>query len=103
MGFLEISGADFGRGDLRSNRKHGNARALAVEQAIDEVQIAGPAAPSTNGELTCQVRFGAGRESRHLLVPDMDPFDLTLSPQSVGEAVEAIADDAIDSLDTGSR
>jgi len=72
---------------------------MAIEQAIDEVQIAGPAAAGTNGELTRQMRLGTGREGRDLLVPNVDPLDLALSPQSVGEAVEAIADNAIDPLD----
>src|ERR1700693_3125094 len=72
---------------------------MAVEQPVDEVQIAGPAAASTNGEFTGQVRFGAGREGCDLLVPDVNPLDLALSSQRVGEAVEAIADNAIDPLD----
>src|ERR1700731_4535554 len=72
---------------------------MAVEQTVDEVQIAGPAAAGTNGEFTGQVRFGAGRESCNLLVPDVNPLDLALPPQRVGEAVEAIADNAIDPLD----
>jgi hypothetical protein len=72
---------------------------MAVEQAVDEVQIAGPAAASTNGEVTRQMRLGTSREGRDLLVPDVDPLDLALSSQSVGEAVEAIADNAIDPLD----
>jgi hypothetical protein len=49
MSFLEISSADLGRRDLRRNRKHWDTRAMAVEQAVDEVQIAGPAAAGTNG------------------------------------------------------
>jgi hypothetical protein len=42
------------------------------------------------------MRLGAGRESGDLLVPDMDPIDLSLSAQGIGEAVEAIADNAED-------
>ena len=45
------------------------------------------------------MRLGTSREGRDLLVPDVDPLDLALSPQRVGEAVEAIADNAIDPLD----
>src|ERR1700733_10933240 len=99
MGLLEISGADFGRRDLRRNRKHGHARAVAVKEAVDEVQIAGATAASANGELARQMRLGAGRERGDLLVPDVDPLDLALPAQGVGEAVEAVADNAIDPLD----
>jgi hypothetical protein len=37
VGFLEIAGADFSRRDLRSYGEHGHPRAVAVEQAVDEV------------------------------------------------------------------
>ena len=45
------------------------------------------------------MRLGTGCEGRDLLVPDMDPLDLALSPQRVSEAVEAIANNAINPLD----
>ena len=99
MGLLEISGADLGRRNLGRNRKHRHPRAVAVEQAVDEVQIAGPATASANGELARQMRLGASREGGDLLVPDMDPLDFALSSQGVGKAVEAIADNAIDPFD----
>jgi len=79
MGFLEISGAEFGRRDLRCNGKHRHARPLTIEQAIDEVQIAGSAAAGTDGEVSRQVRFGTGRKGCDLLVPHMHPFDLGLA------------------------
>ena len=63
-------------------------------------QIAWTAAAGTNGKLTRQMRLGTSREGRDLLVPNMHPLDLVLSPQRVGEAVEAIADNAIDPLDS---
>ena len=103
MRFLEIAAADLGRRDVRGDREHRDARAVAVEQAIDEVQIARPAAARADGELAGQMRLGAGRERRDLLVPDMDPLDLALPAQRVGQAVEAIADDAIDPLDARRR
>src|SRR5258707_14062320 len=99
MGFLEISGAEFGRRDLRCNGKHRDARPLTIEQAIDEEQIAGSAASGADGKLSRQVRFGAGRESRDLLVPDMNPLDLALPTNRIGQPVQAVADDAINPLD----
>ena len=96
MGLLEISGADLGRRNLGRNRKHWHPRSVAVEQAVDEVQVARPATASANGEVTRKMRLGAGREGGNLLVPDMDPIDLSLSAQGIGEAVEAIADNAVD-------
>ena len=63
------------------------------------MEIAGPAAAGADGEFTRQMRFGARREGRHLLVPDMNPLDLALTAQRVGQAVQAIANDAINPLD----
>jgi len=87
MGLLEISGADLGRRDLSRNRQHWHARAVAVEQAVDEVQIAGAATASADGEFARQMRLGASRKGSDLLVPDVDPLDLALSSQSVGEGI----------------
>jgi hypothetical protein len=101
MGFLEIRGAELGRRDLRCNGKHGHARPLTIEQAIDEVQIARAATPGADRKLSCQVRLGTGRESRDLLVPYMHPFYLALAPDRIGQAVQAVADDAIYPLHAG--
>ena len=72
---------------------------MAVEQAVDEVEVAWPAATGADGEFTCQMRFGARREGRDFLVPDMNPFDLALAAKRVGQPVQAIADNAINPLD----
>ena len=99
MGLLEISRADLGRRDLRGNRKHRHARPVAVEEAVDEVQVARAATASANGEFARQMRLGASRKGSDLLVSDVDLLDLALSSQSVGETIEAIADNAVDPLD----
>src|SRR5260370_6915690 len=101
MGFLEISGAELGRRDLRRNGKHRHARPLTTEQAIDQVQIARAAAPGADTKLSRQVRLGTGRESRALLVPHMHPFYLALASDRVGQPIQAVADDAIYPLHAG--
>src|SRR6202140_4177714 len=101
MGFLEISGAEFGRGDRRRNGKHGYARALTIEQPVDEVQIAGSTASGADRKLSCQVRLGTGRKGRDLLVPHMNPFDLALAADRIGQPVQAVADDAVYPLHAG--
>src|SRR3981189_1033602 len=65
------------------------------------MQIAGAAAAGANGKLTGQMGLGTCREGRDLLVPDVHPFDLALAAQRVGEPVQAIADDAVNSLHAG--
>jgi hypothetical protein len=45
--------------------------------------------------------FGAGREGCHLLVTRMNPLDLTACANRIRDAVERIAADAVDSLNSG--
>jgi hypothetical protein len=97
MGRLEIVDADLAAGDMRGDRQHRHATALAVEQPVDQVQIARPAAARAYRELAGQMRLGAGGKRRAFLVPDVNPVDLAGAAQRVGEAVQRIADDAIES------
>lgn len=62
------------------------------------MEVAGPAAAGADGELTRQMRLGTRREGRDLLMTDMNPLDLALAPQRVGQPVQAVADDAVDTL-----
>jgi hypothetical protein len=101
MRLLEIAGADFCRRDMRRNSEHGHARAVAIEEAIDQMQIAGAAASGADRKAAGEMRLSACRECRDFLVADVHPFDLALPTQRVGETVEAIADDSIDPLDIG--
>ena len=49
------------------------------------------------------MRLGTGGEGRALFVAHMHPFNGLAAPQGVGEAVERVADNAVDSLDAGIR
>src|SRR5207245_6546234 len=99
MGFLEVGRADLPRGDVRGDREHRHARTMAIEQAVDEMQIARPTAPGADGEFAGQMRFRAGSEGGDLLVSDVDPFDLSLAANGIGEAVQAVTDDSVDAPD----
>ena len=72
---------------------------MAVEEAVDEMQVAGAAAAGADGEAAGDMGVGARGEGGDLLMPDMQPFDAAGSAQRIGEAVEAVADDAVDALD----
>src|SRR5580692_16229 len=67
---------------------------MTIEQPIDQMQIARSATASTYREIARQMRFGARRERGHLFVPDVHPLDVSATAHDVGQAVEAIADDA---------
>ena len=45
------------------------------------------------------MRFGADRKGDNLLLAHMHPLNLTLAANFVGKGVEAVANDATDSLD----
>jgi hypothetical protein len=101
MRFLEVGAADFGARDVRGDRQDRNAAALAVIQAVDEVEVAGAAAPRADGDLARQVSFRAGCEGRRLFMAHMDPVDRLLPAQRIGEAVQGVAGHAIDAPHAG--
>src|ERR1700733_11456054 len=74
---------------------------MIVEQSIDEVEIARTATSSTYRESAGELCFSAGRASRFLLVAAMDPFNLALTTDRVGDTVEAVANDAVNTLHAG--
>src|SRR5258708_37873545 len=99
MGFLEIARANLGRRNVSRDRHHGQARAVAVEQTIDQVQVARTATSGADRETTCDMRVRAGRERGDFLVPDMQPSNAAMAAQRIGEAIEAAAHDSVDALD----
>ena len=60
---------------MRGDRQHRHAAALAVEQAVDQMQVARTAAAGANRQLARQMRLGAGREGGALLMAHVDPLD----------------------------
>src|SRR5262249_56810675 len=71
---LEIAGADFRRRDLCRDGQHRQARAVAVEQAVDEMQISWSAAAGADRKLPRERRLAGSAKRRFLLVPDVNPF-----------------------------
>jgi len=63
---------------MRGDGQDRDARAMAIEEPVDEVEIARAAASGTDRERAGEVGLRPGGEGRDLLVPDMDPFDLAL-------------------------
>jgi hypothetical protein len=98
MSLLEIVRTDLHGRDLRRDRHHGNARALAVEETVDEMEVTGAAAAGADREVAGNMRLGAGGEGGDLFVAHVQPFDAAAPANGVGEAVQTIADDAVDAL-----
>src|SRR5229473_5335023 len=86
---------------MSRDRHYRHARAVAVEQTIDEVQVARAATSGADRETARDMRVRAGGERGDFLVPDMQPLHAAMAAQCIGEAIEAVAYDSIDALDTG--
>jgi tetrahydromethanopterin S-methyltransferase subunit G len=83
---------------LGRDREHRDAAAVAIEQPVDEMKVAGSAASGTDGELARQVGLGAGSERRGLLIAHVDPADLAEAAKRVAEAIEAVANHAVNAF-----
>ncbi|SVK54523.1 Uncharacterised protein [Acinetobacter baumannii] len=91
MGFLEVAAADFAGRDVRGDRQHRHMVAVAVEQAVDQMQVAGAAGTGAHRQLAGELGFGAGGEGGHLFMAGAQPSDGAHAVQAVAEAVERIA------------
>src|SRR6266849_5934809 len=86
---------------MRRDGQHRDAVAVAVVEAVDQVQVARATGTSTDSERAGEVGVGPGCESRRLLVTNMHPLDLALAAKCIGQPVQAIPDDAVNPLDAG--
>jgi hypothetical protein len=86
---------------LGSNGKHRHMAAVAVEQAVDQMQIARTAASRANGESSGDSGFGTGGEGCHFLMANVHPGNFSKSSQTVVEPVQAVSGDAPNPLDAG--
>jgi hypothetical protein len=74
---------------------------MAVEEAIDQVDVARSATACAHHKVTTQVGFRTGGKRRNFLMPNMHPLDLMMLPDSVGNTVQGISTDPVDALDSG--
>src|SRR5216684_6230150 len=86
---------------MRRDGQHRDAVAVAVVEAVDQVQVARATGTRTDSERAGEVGLGPGCEGRRLLVTNMHPLDLALAAKCIGQPVQAIADDAVNPLDAG--
>src|ERR1700674_5704446 len=98
MGLLEVVGTNLGAWNMRRDRENRHGAAMAIEQPVDEMKVAGTATPGAYRKLAGDVRIRARSESGNFLVADMDPFDGFLPAHRVDDPIERIADYSVDSL-----
>jgi hypothetical protein len=64
------------------------------------VQVARPATTSADRQFARQVRFRTRGESGNLLMPNMNPLDLSVATQRVSQTVKTVPDNAVYPPDT---
>ena len=74
MSLLKVSAADFVTRNLSGNGQDGDAAAMTIVEAVDQVQVPGTAASGANRQFPGEMRFGAGRERRRPLHGVCEPI-----------------------------
>ena len=100
MRFLEVAAADLLARDVGGDGEHGHVTAVRVEQAVDEVKVPRAAARRGHCEATGDRSFACRGEGRGLLVADVGPLDLAVTAKRVGEAVQRVAGEPVDAIDS---
>jgi hypothetical protein len=74
---------------------------MAVEQAIDKVQIPGTTTAGANGYFSGNCGVGSGCECRYLFVPRVQPFNTAVASHRIGKSIKTVTYDAVDAPNTG--
>src|SRR5580658_461801 len=98
MSLLKISTPDLSARNLRGDGQNGDAAALAIVKAIDQVHVSGPAASCAYRQFACEMRLCAGRERSCLLMAHANPLDVLPGAKRIRDAIERIAWYSVDSL-----
>ncbi|MDF2579476.1 MAG: hypothetical protein K0S49_1055 [Microbacterium sp.] len=72
---LEVTRPDLQARDVAGDREHRHTGSLRIEEAVDQVQVAGTAASCAHGQLAGELGVRCRSEGGGLLVADVDPVD----------------------------
>ena len=103
MSLLEISTPDFSARNLRRDGQNGDAAALAIVKAIDQMHVSGPAASGAYSQFASEMRLCTRRERGCLLMPHANPLDILAGANRIRDAIERIAREAVNSLNARSH
>jgi hypothetical protein len=101
MRLLKVHASDLVAGDVCGDGENGNAAAVAVEEAVDEMEISGPAACGADGERASEVGFGSGGEGGDLFVADVHPLKRAVFAKGIGEAIQGVSRESVDAFNAG--
>lgn len=97
---FRVIGSSLCTGHLRGDGENRNTAALAIVQAIDEVEFSRLAVPRTERKLACDLRLPSQRR-RLILRGDRNPVDHIVRSDRFSQAVERVVRNSIDALDSG--
>jgi hypothetical protein len=97
MRLLKIAAADFGRGDMGGDGQHRHVVAVAVKQAVDQMQVAGPQEPAqtASSPVSCASAPAAKAATSSWRVGIHSMVHLV---EAVAKSVQGIAGDAPDTF-----
>src|SRR4029077_1366226 len=101
ISLLKISTANFLARNLGGDGEDGNAAALTIVEAVNQMHVAGATTSGTYCQLASEMGLGADGERRCLLVSYTNPANVLSNANRIGNSVERVAGDSIDPLDTG--
>jgi hypothetical protein len=101
VGFLEISASDFFAWNLRRNRQHWDATAMAVIESVYQVQVSRPATSGTHRQMPGQMSIRSRRERGGFLVSHGNPLDVIPRADRIGNAVQGVTGQSVNPLHPG--
>src|SRR5271156_110133 len=101
MGGLKVIDPDLNAWDVRGDSQNRYAAAWAIEQTVDQMQVARTAAAGADRKASGEMGLCSGGECGSLFVPHVDPVDRLSPSQRVGKAIERVADNPINPLHAG--
>src|SRR5580658_1442697 len=75
VGLLKVCAANLPTRDMCGNSEYWNTVALTVVKPINQMHVAGPAAPCAHRQFPREMRFGSRSKSSHLFMPDVHPIN----------------------------
>ncbi len=96
VGLLEVSAPDFAGWNLRGDRENGNAAAMTVVEAVDQVQVPGTAAPGADRQPSPEMCFRSRGKCCRLLMSHVNPSNSFLRANRVRDAIERVAGNTVD-------
>jgi hypothetical protein len=102
VGLLEVPAANFIAGDLRRDGQDRNPVSVTVVESVDQVQISGTATAGANRQPAREMGIRTRGKGCRFLMPQMNPIQLFGGSNRIGNAVERVAGNTVNSPDSRS-